>query len=72
MVLSVKYHLLTLLRVSNIDHLPAKPDQVAKAGRFERKPNQTSSLILCQNQRENNIKKSKLAYCFNYKKTAIP
>ena len=38
LVLSVKDHLLTLLRVSNIAHLPTKPDQVAKAGRLERKP----------------------------------
>ena len=27
-----------MLRVSNIAHLPTKPDQVAKAGRLERKP----------------------------------
>ena len=31
-----------MLRVSNIAHLPTKPDQVAKAGRLERKPTQTS------------------------------
>ena len=30
--------MLTLLRVSNTAHLPTKPDQVAKAGRLERKP----------------------------------
>ena len=31
-----------MLRVSNIAHLPTKPDQVAKSGRFERKPKQPS------------------------------
>ena len=31
-----------MLRVSNIAHLPTKPDQVAKAGRLERKPKQPS------------------------------
>ena len=29
-----------MLRVSNIACLPKKPDQVAKAGRLERKPKQ--------------------------------
>ena len=29
-----------MLTVSNITHLPTKPDQVAKAGRLERKPKQ--------------------------------
>ena len=53
-----------MLRVSNIAHLLTKLDQVAKAGRLERKHqnNQASSLQLRQNQRENKIKKSKLAY----------
>ena len=37
MVLSLKDHLLTLLRVSNTANLPTKPDQAAEAGRFERK-----------------------------------
>ena len=41
-----------------------KPDQVAEAGRLEGKPK--SSLQLCQNQKENKIKKSKLACWFNY------
>ena len=36
-MLSVKDHLLTLLRVNNTAHLPTKPDQVAKGGRLERK-----------------------------------
>ena len=31
-----------MLRVSNIAHLPTKPDQVAKAGRLERRPKQPS------------------------------
>ena len=31
-----------MLRVSNIAHLLTKPDQVAKAGRLERKPKQPS------------------------------
>ena len=31
-----------MLRVSNIVHLPTKPDQVAKARRLERKPKQPS------------------------------
>ena len=31
-----------MLRVSNIAHLLTKPDQVAKAGRLERKPKQLS------------------------------
>ena len=31
-----------MLRVSNIAHLPTKPDQVAKARRLERKPKQPS------------------------------
>ena len=31
-----------MLRVSNIAHLPTKPDQVAKAERLERKPKQPS------------------------------
>ena len=42
-------------RVSNIAHLPTKPDHVAKAGRRlkENQDNQASSLQLHQNQREN-------------------
>ena len=52
-----------MLRVSNIAHLLTKPDQVAKAARLgENQNNQASSLHLRQNQRENKIKKSKLAY----------
>ena len=31
-----------MLRVSNIAHLPTKPDQVTNAGGLERKPNQPS------------------------------
>ena len=31
-----------MLRVSNIAHLPTKPDHVSKAGRLERKPKQQS------------------------------
>ena len=31
-----------MLTVSNITHLPTKPDQVTKAGRLERKPKQPS------------------------------
>ena len=44
-----------MLRVSNIAHLPTKPDQVAKAGGRlkENQDNQASSLELRQNQREN-------------------
>ena len=63
-----------MLRVSNIVHLPTEPDQVAKAGgRFERKRNnQASSLQPRQKQRENKIKKSKLAYWLNFSKPAIP
>ena len=62
-----------MLKASNIAHLSTKPDQVAKAGRLERKPKHLSiSLQLCQNQRENKIKRSKLAYWLNYKKAAIP
>ena len=64
--------MLTLLRVSNTAHLPTKPDQVAKAKRWRESQNQESSLQLCQNQRENKIKKSKLAYWLNYNKAAIP
>ena len=37
-MLSVKDHLLTLLRVSNTAHLITKCDQIAKAERMERKP----------------------------------
>ena len=37
-----------------------------------KKQNQASSLQLRQNQRENKIKKSKLAYWLNYSKAAIP
>ena len=43
-----------LKRVSKTARLPAE------AGRLEEKPK--SSLQLCQNQRKNKIKKSKLAY----------
>ena len=49
--------------------LPTKLNQVAEAERLERKPK--SSLQLRQNQRENKIKKSKLAYWLNYNKAAI-
>ena len=38
---------------------------------MERKPKQPS-LQFCQNQRENKIKKSKLAHWLNYNKAAIP
>ena len=31
-----------MLKVSNIAHLPTKPDLVAKAGRLKRKPKQPS------------------------------
>ena len=31
-----------MLGVSNVAHLPTKPDQLAKAGRLERKPKQPS------------------------------
>ena len=31
-----------MLKASNIAHLSTKPDQVAKAGRLERKPKQPS------------------------------
>ena len=62
-----------MLKASNIAHLSTKPDQVAKAGRLERKPKHLIiSLQLCQNQRENEIKRSKLAYWLNYNKAAIP
>ena len=62
-----------MVRVSNITHVPTKPDQVAKAGRLEIKlKNQASSLQLRRNQRENNIKKPKLSYWLNYSKAAIP
>ena len=62
-----------MLRVSNIAHLLTKPDQVAKAARLgENQSNQASSLHLRQNQRENKIKKSKLAYWLNCNKAAIP
>ena len=62
-----------MLRVSNIVHLPTKTDQVVKAGRWrENQNNQASSLQLHQNQRENKIKKLKLAYWLNYNKAAIP
>ena len=49
--------------------LPTKPDQVAEAESLESKL--ISSLQLHQNQRENKIKKSKLAYLLNYDKAAI-
>ena len=49
--------------------LPTKLNQVAEAGRLERKPK--SSLQLHQNQRENKLKKSKLAYWLNYNKATI-
>ena len=55
--------------MSNIAQLPTKPDTVAEARRLQRKPK--SSLQLCQNQRENKIKKSKLAYWLNYNKAVI-
>ena len=38
-----------MLRVSNTAHLPIKPDQVAKTGKVESKPNQPSSLQFRQN-----------------------
>ena len=52
-----------------IFQLPTQSDQVAEAGRLDRKPK--SSLQLHQNQRENKIKKSKLAYWLNYHKAEI-
>ena len=63
-----------MLRVSNIALLLTKPDQVANAGRYwrENQNNLTSNLQLRQNQRENKIKKSKLAYWLNCNKAAIP
>ena len=61
-----------MLRVSNIYYLPTKPDQVAKKLEDWRENNQASSLQLHQNQRENKIKKPKLAYWLNYNKAAIP
>ena len=57
-----------MLRVNNITHLLTKPDQVAKSGKLERKPKQPKR----QNQRENKMKKSKLAYWINYNKAVIP
>ena len=34
-----------MLRVSNIAHLPTKPNQIAKARRLERKPKQPSTRL---------------------------
>ena len=66
MVLSVK----DLKRVSNTAQIPLKkPDEVAEARRMEGKSK--SSLQLLENQEENKIKKSKLAYWLNYKKDTI-
>ena len=54
-----------MLRVSNIAHPPTKPDQVAKAGRLERKPKQpriNSSLSPKPKRKQNKeIKTSLLA-----------
>ena len=62
-----------MLRESNIAHLPTKPDQVLKLKDWrENQNNQASSLQIRQNQIENKIKKSKLAYEPNYNKAAIP
>ena len=63
-----------MLRVSNIAHLPTKREQVAKKleDLRENQIYQVPSLQLRQNQRENKIKKSKLAYWLNYNKAAIP
>ena len=55
-MLSVKDHMLTLLRVSNTAHLPTKPDQVAKAGRLERK---TKSSIKSSTSPKPNRKQNK-------------
>ena len=62
-----------MLRVSNIAHLPTKPDQVAKAGRLERKPKQPSikSSTSPKPKRKQN-KEVKLASWLNYNKAAIP
>ena len=58
-----------MLRISNIAHLPTKPDQEQKLEDWrENQNNQASSLQLRQNQRENKIKKSELAYWLNYNK----
>ena len=52
-----------MLRVSNIAHLPTKPDQVAKAGRLERKPKQISIKSSTSPKRKQNkeVKASLLA-----------
>ena len=51
-----------MLRVSNIAHLPTKPDQVAKARGLERKPKQTSiNSTPLPKPREYKIKTPKLA-----------
>ena len=64
MVLSVKDHLVTLLRVSNTAHLPTKNDQVAEAGRLERKPKssiKSSTLSKPKKKQNKEVKTSLLA-----------
>ena len=61
-----------MLRVSNIAHLLTKRDQVAKAERLEKKPKQLSiKSSIRQNQGENKIKNSELAYWLSCNKAAI-
>ena len=52
-------------------YLP-NPTRLQKPEDWRENQNQASSLQFRQNQRENKIKKSKLAYWINYDKTAIP
>ena len=63
-MLSLKDRLLTLLRVSNTAHLPTKPDQVAKAGRLERKRKsniKSSTLPKPKKKQNKEVKNSLLA-----------
>ena len=48
------------------------PTKLQKLQDWRENQNQASSLQLCQKQRENRIKRSKLAYQLNYNKAAIP
>ena len=57
-----------MLRVSNTAHLPAKPDQVAKARRLERK---SKPSIKSPTSPKPKRKKNK-DYWLNYNKAAIP
>ena len=61
-----------MLGVSTTAHLSTKPDQVAKAGRLDRKPKSSikSSTSLKPKRKQN--KEAKLAYWLNYNKAAIP